>query len=326
MLARTNFFQQPVRQSQQVKNGQTSQQIQQISPVRQATSQLYAPISAQIPRYCFAEDKYWFVIEAALEDGRHWELSRYYEDFYDFQIALLTEFPAEAGNTGTQTRTLPYMPGPVNYVTDAITDGRRHNLDAYVKNLLTQPPYISRCALVKQFFAPREGDFEIDPSAEYDGSQPSSAGTPPDGASRQSSRGNLNGNGYGGLSAAPARQVNQNANGGQAQYPTGPTRQISSLSQPSQTSLQNGANAAVSAMKVKIYFGEDLFAIRVPRDIQCQQLYEKVRERLKISPGEEIAMYYRDEITGDNPPLNDNKDLKLASQKGDKLIITVELQ
>ena len=88
------------------------------------SSQLYAPISAKIPRYCFAEDKYWFVIEAALEDGRHWELSRYYEDFYDFQISLLREFPAEAGNTGTQKRTLPYMPGPVNYVTDAITEGR----------------------------------------------------------------------------------------------------------------------------------------------------------------------------------------------------------
>ncbi|KAG7137135.1 Protein scd2/ral3 like protein [Verticillium longisporum] len=127
-------------------------------------SQMYAPISARIPRYCFAEEKYWFVIEAVLEDGRHWELSRYYEDFYDFQIALLTEFPAEAGNTGTQKRTLPYMPGPVNYVTDAITEGRLHNLDAYVKNLLAQPPYIARCMLVKQFFAPREGDYEIDPN------------------------------------------------------------------------------------------------------------------------------------------------------------------
>lgn len=148
-------------------NSQRNTQQSQPAPNPQSTpgaptSPLYAPLSARIPRYCFAEDKYWFVIEAALEDGRHWELSRYYEDFYDFQIALLTEFPAEAGNTGTQKRTLPYMPGPVNYVTDAITEGRLHNLDAYVKNLLQQPPYISRCNLVRQFFAPREGDYEID--------------------------------------------------------------------------------------------------------------------------------------------------------------------
>lgn len=173
------------------------------------TAQLLAPLQARIPRYCFAEDKYWFVIETMLEDGRHWELSRYYEDFYDFQIALLTEFPAEAGNTGTQKRTLPYMPGPVNYVTDAITEGRLHNLDAYVKNLLGQPAYISRCNLVKQFFAPREGDYEIDPNStgeEYrlsQASQPSSTDSPANGDSRQSSRNNLNSNGYSGLSATP---------------------------------------------------------------------------------------------------------------------------
>lgn len=184
--------------------------------VSSATTELYAPISARIPRYCFAEDKYWFVIETQLEDGRHWELSRYYEDFYDFQIALLTEFPAEAGNTGTQKRSLPYMPGPVSYVTDAITEGRLHNLDAYVKNLLNQPSYIARCTLVKQFFAPREGDYEMDPSnieEEYrlsQGSQSSGSHANPD--SRQSSRNNLSGNGYSGLSATP-RQVSNPQSG-----------------------------------------------------------------------------------------------------------------
>lgn len=159
------------------------------------------------------------MIEAVLEDGRHWELSRYYEDFYDFQIALLTEFPAEAGNTGQQKRTLPYMPGPVNYVTDAITEGRLHNLDAYVKNLLNQPPYISRCMLVKQFFHPRDGDYEIDPNeaaGEYrlsQGSQLSEHESPSQEPSSQSSHNNLNGAGqggaYAGLSATPRQMGHQ---------------------------------------------------------------------------------------------------------------------
>lgn len=313
-------------------------QPQQNPYASKSTSQLYAPISARIPRYCFAEDKYWFVIEAALEDGRHWELSRYYEDFYDFQIALLTEFPAEAGNTGAQKRTLPYMPGPVNYVTDAITEGRQHNLDAYVKNLLTQPPYISRCTLVKQFFAPREGDYEMDPNAaneEYrlsEGSQQSSTDSPTNGASRQSSRGNLNGGGYGGLTAAPARnsphQRNQpslSANGNGSGN-LAPTRQTSSLSQPSNTSLSPGLNGGQqpSAMKVKIYFGEDLIAIRVPTDIQYQQLYEKIRERLKIPTGEEIALFYKDDASGERPGLLSNNDLDFALRRNDKLIVYVE--
>ena len=330
------FLQQQPRQSQQQARPAQPGQAQQPQPnpyFSKSSSQLYAPISARIPRYCFAEDKYWFVIEAALEDGRHWELSRYYEDFYDFQIALLTEFPAEAGNTGTQKRTLPYMPGPVNYVTDAITEGRQHNLDAYVKNLLTQPPYISRCTLVKQFFAPREGDYEMDPNAvneEYrlsGGSQQSSNDSPTNGASRQSSRGNLNGAGYAGLTAAPARnsphqkgQPSLSANG------NGLSRETSSLSQPSNNSLsptnQNGQQP--SAMKVKIYFGDDLIAIRVPTDIQYPQLYEKIRDRLKIPQGDDVALYYKDETSGERPSLMSNNDLDFALRRNDKLIIYVE--
>ncbi len=286
-------------------------------------SQLYAPISARIPRYCFAEEKYWFVIEAVLEDGRHFELSRYYEDFYDFQIALLTEFPAEAGNTGTRKRTLPYMPGPVNYVTDAITEGRLHNLDAYVKNLLQQPPYIAICNLVKQFFAPREGDYEIDPNSTGDeyrlsgGSQPSSTDSPQDGASRKSSRNNLNGNGYSqGLSAAPARQMG-NGQPGMAQ-------QASSLSQPSQTSLSPGIGQGPQAMKVKLSFNGELIAIRVPSDIQFRDLYERIRERLKIAPGEQMQVFYKDEATGDKPGMLSNDDLDIALSRNEKLLLYVE--
>ena len=322
--------QQQSRQSQQVKQPQQQQQQPQ-QFFSKPPSQLYAPISARIPRYCFAEDKYWFVIEAALEDGRHWELSRYYEDFYDFQITLLTEFPAEAGNTGSQKRSLPYMPGPVNYVTDAITEGRQHNLDAYVKNLLTQPPYISRCTLVKQFFAPREGDYEMDPNAaneEYrlsGGSGQSSNDSPSNGASRQSSRGNLNGAGYSGLTATPARTSPQQGQGSLSANE--PSRQTSSLSQPSNNSLSPTAQSnqqQVSAMKVKIYFGDDLIAIRVPTDIQYPQLHEKIRERLKIQQGEEISLFYKDESSGERPGLVSNNDLDFALRRNDKLIIYVE--
>lgn len=247
-----------------------------------------------------------------LEDGRHWELSRYYEDFYDFQIALLTEFPAEAGNTGQQKRTLPYMPGPVGLVTDAITEGRLHNLDAYVKNLLNQPPYISRCLLVKQFFAPREGDYEIDlheAGGEYrlsQGSQMSSNESPAGGVSAQSSRNNLNYNGggsYSGLSATP-RQL-----GSQQSLP------------PSKQSSQT----AVSAMKVKIYYNGDLIAIRVPTDVQYGQLFDKIRERLKVPAGEQMQLFYKDEASGDKPTLMSDNDLYYALQRNEKLLLFAEV-
>ncbi|KAF3767654.1 hypothetical protein M406DRAFT_90189 [Cryphonectria parasitica EP155] len=314
------------RMSLQQANSRTSQQANgqqnNFSSPQQTSapaSPPYAPLSARIPRYCFAEDKYWFVIEAALEDGRHWELSRYYEDFYDFQIALLTEFPAEAGNTGSQKRTLPYMPGPVNYVTDAITEGRLHNLDAYVKNLLNQPEYISRCNLVRQFFTPREGDYEIDPNTggeEYrlsGGSQQSSQDTPPDAVSQQPSKNSLNGNGYGGLSAAPAQRG-----------PNGMPRQNSSISQPSQNSMSPGLNQQASAMKIKLSFNGDLIAIRVPTDIQFRELYEKIRDRLKVPSSDSIDISYKDERSGDKLPMISNNDLDTALERNEKLLLYVE--
>ncbi|KAI9903863.1 hypothetical protein N3K66_000392 [Trichothecium roseum] len=293
------------QQQQQQQQHQQHQQMEDELYASDSTSQLYAPIQARIPRYCFAEEKYWFVIEATLEDGRQWELSRYYEDFYDFQIALLTEFPAEAGNTGTQKRSLPYMPGPVNYVTDAITEGRLHNLDAYVKHLLNQPPYISRCLLVKQFFAPREGDYEIDSNdGEYrlsQGSQMSNEGAGHD-ASRQSPRNNSNG-GYMGQQGAPRQTSGQ----------LGPSsHQQQSQSQPP------------SAMKVKMYYNGDLIAIRVPGDIAYQQLHDKIRDRLKIPQAEQMELLYKDEPTGDKLNLMSDNDLDIALERNEKLLLYVE--
>ncbi len=234
-----------------------------------------------------------------------------------------------AGNTGTRKRTLPYMPGPVNYVTDAITEGRLHNLDAYVKNLLQQPPYIARCPLVKQFFAPREGDREMDPNSAEDeyrlsgGSQPSSTDSPADATSLQSSRNNLGGNGNGngngyppGMSTGLGRQMGN----GQA----GMARQAWSLSQPSQTSLSPGVGQGAQAIKIKINFNDELIAIRVPSDIQFRDLYEKIRERLKIPAGDQLQIFYKDEATGDKPSMLSNNDLDTALSRNEKLLLYVE--
>lgn len=287
------------------------------------TTQLLAPISARIPKYCFAEDKYWFVIEAELEDGSRWELSRYYEDFYDFQIALLTEFPVEAGNTPQQQkRSLPYMPGPVNYVTDAITQGRLRNLDDYVKNLLAQPPHISRSNLVKQFFAPREGDYECEPLVEDDeyrlsGQSQPSGESPADPASAQPSGNNLNGNGY---SATPR----QPGGLGHDQSASGHHQQGSSLGQPDQVSPLGQGQGAAPPMKVKFHFNGEVYAIRVPNDIAFESLVDRICERLRIPEGEEVHLSYKDEATNDRPSLLSNNDLDRALQRNEKLFLFVE--
>lgn len=333
--------QQQMRQSQQVLAAQKQQQYQPQQaqqqqyaqqPQQQAhpSSSLFAPITASIPRYVYADEKYWFIISCQYENGSVWELQRYYEDFYDFQIALLTEFPTEAGNAvdgsgaGKSKRTLPYMPGPVSYVTDQITEGRRANLDAYVQNLLgLQPEYISRCGLVKEFFCPREGDYEVDPNEPEQGADERYSESQPSEDARDENQ-----QGYGGLSAAPPRQ--QQPMG----YPAA-QRQPSAggLNPPPLTSMNSSMSAATTGttgtvsgtLKVKIYFGEDLFAIRVPRDIDWRKLYEKIRERLKIPGGEEIVMAWKDDQRGgEKRSLEGDEDLDEALGQSDKLVVFVE--
>lgn len=232
----------------------------------------------------------------------------------------MTEFTIEAGNTQQQKRSLPYMPGPVNYVTDAITQGRLRNLDDYVKNLLAQPPHISRSNLVKQFFAPREGDYEIDPNAEEDeyrlSDQSQTLGeSPADPAPLQP----LNGGGYGGLTA-PLQ-------------PGGPTpgqqtvshhHQSSSQGQPPQVPPLAGTEQAAPPMKVKFHFNGEVYAIRVPGDILFENLHDKICERLRIPPDEEIHLSYKDEATSDRPSLLSNNDLDTALHRNEKLFLFVE--
>ena len=283
-----------------------------------------------------------------MEDGSHWELSRFYQNFYDFQIALLQQFPDESGNNGGN-RILPYMPGPVTYVTDAISNGRRENLDVYVKQLLSLPDYISKCQLVRTLFAPREGDFELDPKAmEEDyrlsrASQQSSSAANSQTLSRQSSHQQLNGmnGGYGqprGQNApryaTPTQQQQQqsqpNGYGTNHGMPHHLQRQVSSLTQASGTSGGHGPSGSPnpqapassgSALKIKVWFEDDCIAIRVPSEITFPQLRDKLHERLKVK--DELMIQYKDEPSQGFAELISDNDLDIALQRNPKLQLYV---
>ncbi|PLB50591.1 hypothetical protein P170DRAFT_445869 [Aspergillus steynii IBT 23096] len=294
--------------------GSVAQHMSQPPPQNYHHQSVMAPVAASIPRYCFDNDKYWYIIEAKMEDGRCWELSRYYHDFYDFQIALLTQFEEEAGNRG-KARTLPFMPGPVTHVTDAISNGRRQNLDEYIKKLLSMPPHIARCQLVRQLFAPRAGDFEIDPNAFGEdarfsgGSHHSSVHEPSRSVSRQSSQAQLHAERGSHQRGQPSLSA---SNGG----PPSMNRQPSSITQVS-------TNSSSGAMKVKVFFQDDLIAIRVPSDISVQQLKEKLMDRLKIHEG--MSVQYKDEPSGTYVDLISDGDLDTALQRNSKLTLYVGL-
>ncbi|OCK86038.1 hypothetical protein K432DRAFT_187253 [Lepidopterella palustris CBS 459.81] len=316
---------------------------------RQSESQLLAPMKACVPRYCFADDIFWFIIECQMEDGRHWELQRLYQDFYDLQIQLIAAFPVEAGTTPGSERTLPFMPGPVTYVTDNISNGRRANLDEYIKNLLKLGPHITKSPLVKTFFAPRRDDYEIDPDViaaeEYRLSQTSQHSSgPSQGASRQSSADQLQSQTpqtpYSAITNYPSQANHQRGQPSissqqqqsapqhyrqQSDLAPSMLRQNSALTQNSASS----ANTTSAAVKIKVWFEEDnCVVIRMPQIFRYADLYKKLQERRALESvgdgnDEELVVEYKDEIEGHFYPIDSDEDLAIAMERNPKLTLSV---
>ncbi|KAK6356676.1 bud emergence protein 1 [Orbilia javanica] len=323
---------------------------------------LLAPISASVDSYAFESGRYWYLVRCQMEDGRIWHLCRYYEDFYDFQIALLKAFPREAGATGEQ-RTLPYMPGPVAYVTDSLSSQRRKSLDEYIKQLLKIMAVnheISECPLVRQLFAPRQGDLDVTDSVRgstYSGStyvaqqqalamqnrdshlsNVSSDSSPA--PSRQGSRAdlstNMRGNGsYPSILSPPPVQRAAVAQAMRSPSTTnGHTRDIhvrsNSDMRPSQMSRADSNLSAITAVsgnstsgafiKIKVHYQDDLIAIRLPADIPLSHLQDKLEQRLETRLS---CIQYRDEQTGEYYDIMSDHDLSTAIKRNPKLVLSV---
>lgn len=285
---------------------------------QQQQAGLYAPERASVPRYIFADDKFHFIVEAKMTNGAHWDLQRVYEDFYELQINLINAFPDEAGQVPNRPRVLPYMPGPVKFVTDGITEGRRANLDEYLRDLLRLPQHITSSSLVRNFFAPRENDYEVDPNAaDLDGH-----GRPREAADRYSqvSQSSHHTGGYQTQNTVrqPAQQPSQHSysqsqtsNPGtynhsrapstqtmntyrEPGYPTQQPSQSQSQPQPqphpsaaqSTVSLRSAGTASSTApVKVKAWFDRDTcVVIRMPPRGQFtfEELYRKIVERRRL--------------------------------------------
>ncbi|KAH7103057.1 hypothetical protein BKA62DRAFT_769232 [Auriculariales sp. MPI-PUGE-AT-0066] len=176
-------FSQPGPPPQQPPNSQ-QQNIQDPQPQDQPQYTLLPEgllYSADVGSFHFENGEYWFRINAVFQpedlnggpppNALQLVLFRVYNDFYDFQITLLENFPIEAGRephpnnpSAEPERILPYMPGPVASVDAVVTAERCTELDEYVRNLSQLreigSEHILRHELVRSFFCPRDGDAE----------------------------------------------------------------------------------------------------------------------------------------------------------------------
>jgi len=286
------------------------------------------------------------MVESQMEDGRHWCLQRLYQDFYDLQINLIQEFPLEAGNIKGHERSLPYMPGPVTYVTDKISNGRRANLDEYIRNLLKLGPHITKGYLVRKFFAPRQGDYEIDPEAAdsyrlSSGSQDSPAGVSSS-ISPQSSAGNLGQSGSAassGQRATPTTGATAPGGSSSSNAPSGPGhyRNASSIASGPTASIAGGPPGAgvPGAVKIKVWFEPDnCVVIRMPATFQFADLYAKLQERRELeglpapdgaAGASELEVAYRDEAEAKLFAIRDDEDLRVARERNLRLMLSVRI-
>lgn len=96
--------------------------------------------------------------------------------------------------------------------------------------------------------------------------------------------------------------------------------QASNLTQAS-TSSSMKANNAGGGMKVKVFFQDDIIAIRVPQDVSFSALKERLMERLKVN--ENILVQYKDEPTNSFIDLENDDNLDVALQRNPKLTLYV---
>ena len=126
--------------------------------------------AASVESFHQEEGSFWFHLRASFSTGASLVLYRLYQDFYDFQIALMDEFPIEAGRIPpgeegkgfpAPERILPMMPGPTDYEDEVVCARRVHDLSIYLTDLCALPDSLRMSGLMYEFLVPRAGDVEV---------------------------------------------------------------------------------------------------------------------------------------------------------------------
>lgn len=291
----------------------------------------YSIVNASVEAYHNEDDQYWFTVRVELANGATRTLYRLYEDFYDFHIMLLEEFPVESGRVGDQQRILPFMPIPLQVVDDDVTATRRADLDLYVQDLCRLPRRIVQHALVEELFALKEGDKENLPHNGRSAS-PSIGRTTPSHNMLHSPPPGSPGDRRPSHSSGPRSAFASRSQGGGAGYrgygDESPSSVGASPSLRSQASFQSpslgsggGGGTNEEMIKVKISFQDDIMAMRIPVSITFKSLQSKVFERLQSDTRD---LSYRDE-RGNFAKLQSDEDVRDAiDNSGGKLMIYVD--
>ncbi|CAI4060190.1 hypothetical protein SUVZ_04G4110 [Saccharomyces uvarum] len=228
-------------------------------------------LKASVESFGLEDEKYWFLVCCELSNGRTRQLKRYYQDFYDLQVQLLDTFPAEAGKLRDadgqwSKRIMPYIPGPVPYVTNSITKKRKEDLNIYVADLVNLPDYISRSEMVHSLFIVLNNGYDREYEIEENSNniktlQENDTAT-----------------------FATASQTSISASNNQDNTLTGEDLKLNAkLSELSLSASKQPSVAPASELKttkIKFYYKDDIFALMLGSNISYKELLGKIAPRI----------------------------------------------
>lgn len=244
---------------------------------------------ASVSSFSFEDEKYWYDIICELSNGRMRTLKRSYQDFYDLQVQLLDTYPAESGKlrdkSGQWTkRIMPYIPGPVPYVTDTITKKRMDDLDIYVKELIKLPEYISNSTLVNHLFNVRNNgiDREFQPEIPSKLDLPQIDASESEGSLRTDSSRRLVSSQK--SSRADSNRYIKNEDSTLTHDDLKMYDRFSKLSLNSSRPKSRPPSAlppAVKPTKIKFYYKDDIFALLLNQGTNFAELHNKIAPRIE---------------------------------------------
>ncbi|KAL0074597.1 hypothetical protein J3Q64DRAFT_1777484 [Phycomyces blakesleeanus] len=264
-------------------------------------------VAATVDSYVPEGDQFWFIVFAQMSDRRHRVLYRLYEDFYDFQVTLLQDYPIEAGKTG-KPRILPFMPGPQTEVDERLTAKRQTELNIYCQELFQLPRYLVESPLVQDvLFVLHEGDVEIDYDPRTGAPRPESV---------ELSHSILIPEAFGSSTMNTFTPFGRNSNPIKDISQTNTATATATATASTTTTAAKNAIGSSNLIKVKIAYKEEMFAIKVPIDCSFQKLHDRVQERLG---GSNVRLRYKDQTQGESLPLETESDIAEAFESSLKI-------
>lgn len=240
-------------------------------------------------------------------DGKCWDLSRRYSEFYEFYIAMLNTFPETAHNS----QSLPCPPRRVKRDGRTVFEGLRHALDEYIQRTMIMPRRISASMLVRNFF-----NAKLDQDV-------------------KTNRSGLRGEHRSRQSVLPIRQkgfsrerrtdpasspMSEGSAIKQVSFPQSQKSNLQSASMPSNMT-ESRSGEEDGTIKVNVLFRDNIVFIRAPQDVSYSELKTLLISSLQVR--DDILIQYKEEKINSFIDLENDNHLAVARQRNPELTLHV---